>query len=159
MNMSLNRRQAEDLIRRVDDRLQQERRKLLKLDTPLTVLVPPHLKGLPTPGVVGYISERLLFALASFPEYTSLRSTRLWLDACLDYLFHYCLPVERTFYYLLKLTQLPRSTRDPLFEKSLSDDHPFRRDEAMPKPLEGLEVVCVMALSRVGKLNDKPEET
>ena len=38
MNMSLNRRQAEDLIRRVDDRLQQERRKLLKLDSCLRVL-------------------------------------------------------------------------------------------------------------------------
>ena len=66
---------------------------------------------------------------------------------------------SNAFNKIMAAFKLPKDTRDPLFEKSLSDGHPFRRDEAMPKPLEGLEVVCVMALSRVGKLNDKPEET
>ena len=42
MAVSLNRVQAEDYIRRVDEELRQQRRRLLALDTPLAILLPQH---------------------------------------------------------------------------------------------------------------------
>ena len=47
MAAQLNRVQAEDYIRKVDNELRQQRRRLLALDTPLSVLLPQHLLGLP----------------------------------------------------------------------------------------------------------------
>lgn len=49
MAVSLNRVQAEDYIRRVDEELRQQRRRLLALDTPLAILLPQHLRGLSNP--------------------------------------------------------------------------------------------------------------
>ena len=65
MAVSLNRVQAEDYIRRVDEELRQQRRRLLALDTPLAILLPQHLRGLSIPLVANYIAERLLFMLAA----------------------------------------------------------------------------------------------
>lgn len=155
MATSLDRRQAEDFIRKVDDELYQQRRKLLALDTPLTVLLPQHLQGLSKPLVADYIADRLLFSLTAFSGRTAaLRRAKYWLEGCVSYLFHCCPPKERTFYYLLKLTELPHGTRFELFEGHRSADDPIRSDEDMPRILKGLEVVCVMAISEAGKLRN-----
>ena len=55
MAVPLNRHQAEERIRKVNDELCQQRRKLLALNTPLTILLPQHLQGLSTPDMVNYI--------------------------------------------------------------------------------------------------------
>lgn len=154
MATSLDRRQAENFIRKVDDELYQQRRRLLALDTPLTVLLPQHLQGLSEPLVADYIADRLLFLLASCSGLAALRRAKHWLEGCVSYLLHCCPPRERTFYYLLKLTELPHGTRFELFEGHRSADDPIRSDEDMPRILKGLEVVCVMAISEVGKLRD-----
>lgn len=108
----LNRHQAEDFIRKVNDELCQQRRKLLALDTPLTILLPQHLQGLSTPDMVNYIAERLLFTLIACTGHTAaLRRAKLWLKGCISYLFRFCLPNECTFYYLIKLTELPQYVR------------------------------------------------
>lgn len=101
MATSLDRRQAEDFIRKVDDELYQQRRRLLALDTPLTVLLPQHLRGLSEPLVADYIADRLLFSLASCSGHAALRRAKHWLEGCVSYLLHCCPPRERTFYYLL----------------------------------------------------------
>lgn len=153
MAVHLNRRQAEDLIRKVDDELCQQRRKLLALDTPLTILLPEHLKGLSKPLMADYITERLLFTLAAYNGKTAaLRRAKLWLESCVSYLLHYCPPKERTFFYLIKLTELPQDMRFELFESHRSANHPIRSDGDMPQILKGLEVVCVMAISDVRKM-------
>lgn len=154
MATSLDRRQAEDFIRKVDDELYQQRRRLLALDTPLTVLLPQHLQGLSEPLVADYIADRLLFSLASCSGHAALRRAKRWLEGCVSYLLHCCPPRERTFYYLLKLTELPQGTRFELFAEHHSADDPIRSDEAMPRILKGLEVVCVMSISEAGKLRD-----
>lgn len=154
MATSLDRRQAEEFIRKVDDELYQQRRKLLALDTPLTVLLPQHLQGLSKPLVADYIADRLLFLLASCSGLAALRRAKYWLEGCVSYLLHCCPPRERTFYYLLKLTELPQGTRFELFEGHRTADDPIRGDEAMPRILKGLEVVCVMSISEAGKLRD-----
>ena len=64
MAAQLNRVQAEDYIWKVDDELCQQRRRLLALDTPLSVLLPQHLLGLPPSVKADYIADRLLFTLA-----------------------------------------------------------------------------------------------
>lgn len=152
MATSLDRRQAEDFIRKVDDELYQQRRRLLALDTPLTVLLPQHLQGLSKPLVADYIADRLLFSLASCSSHAALRRAKRWLEGCVSYLLHCCPPRERTFYYLLKLTELPQGTRFELFEGHRSADDPIRSDEDMPRILKGLEVVCVMEISEAGEL-------
>lgn len=153
MAVHLNRRQAEDLIRKVDDELCQQRRKLLALDTPLTILLPEHLKGLSIPLVANYIAERLLFMLAACTGRTAaLQRAKLWLESCVSYLLHYCPPKERTFFYLIKLTELPQDMRFELFESHRSANHPIRSDGDMPQILKGLEVVCVMAISEVKEI-------
>ena len=154
MATSLDRRQAEEFIRKVDDELYQQRRRLLALDTPLTILLPQHLQGLSKPLVADYIADRLLFSLASCSGHAALRRAKRWLEGCVSYLLHCCPPRERTFYYLLKLTELPQGTRFELFEGHRSADDPIRSDEAMPRILKGLEVVCVMAISESGKLKE-----
>lgn len=154
MATSLDRRQAEEFIRKVDDELYQQRRRLLALDTPLTVLLPQHLQGLSEPLVADYIADRLLFSLASCSDHAALRRAKRWLEGCVSYLLRCCPPREHTFYYLLKLTELPQGTRFELFEGHRSADDPIRGDEAMPRILKGLEVVCVMSISEAGKLRD-----
>ena len=76
------------------------------------------------------------------------------MKSCVSYLLHCCPPKERTFYYLLKLTELPQGTRFELFEGHCSADDPIRSDEDMPRILKELEVVCVMSISEAGKLRD-----
>lgn len=153
MAVSLNRVQAEDYIRRVDEELRQQRRRLLALDTPLAILLPQHLRGLSIPLVANYIAERLLFMLAACTGRTAaLRRAKLWLESCVSYLLHYCPPKERTFFYLIKLTELPQDMRFELLESHRSANHPIRSDGDMPQILKGLEVVCVMAISDVRKM-------
>lgn len=154
MATSLDRRQAEEFIRKVDDELYQQRRRLLALDTPLTILLPQHLQGLSEPLVADYIADRLLFSLASCSGHAALRRAKRWLEGCVSYLLLCCPPKERTFYYLLKLTELPQGTRFELFEGHRSADDPIRSDEDMPRILKGLEVVCVMSISEAGKLKE-----
>lgn len=154
MAAPLNRHQAEDFIRKVNDELCQQRRKLLALDTPLTILLPQHLQGLSTPDMVNYIAERLMFTLAACTGCTAaLRRAKLWLVGCISYLFRYCSPDECTFYYLIKLTELPQYVRFDLFAAHRPVDDAIRMDETRPQVLEGLEVVCVMALIAIGKVN------
>ena len=153
MAVSLNRVQAEDYIRRADEELRQQRRRLLALDTPLAILLPQHLRGLSNPLVANYIAERLLFMLATCTGRTAaLRRAKLWLESCVSYLLHYCPPKERTFFYLIKLTELPQDMRFELLESHRSANHPIRSDGDMPQILKGLEVVCVMAISDVRKM-------
>lgn len=154
MAVPLNRHQAEDFIRKVNDELCQQRRRLLALDTPLTILLPQHLQGLSAPDMVNYIAERLLFTLTACTGPTAaLWRAKLWLAGCISYLFHYCSPDECTFYYLIKLTELPQYVRFNLFAAHRPADDAIRRDETRPQVLEGLEVVCVMALMELGKVN------
>ncbi len=148
-----NRHQAENFIRKVDDQFHQQRRQMLALDTPLTILLPQHLQGLPTSATANYIADRLLFTLAACTGQTvCLSRARLWLEGCIDYLFHRCNPIERTFYYLIMLTQLPRPTRNGVFENYFSAGHPLRYDREMPEVLRELEVVAVLLLFSAGKL-------
>ena len=76
----------------------------------------------------------------------------LWYPICLSYLLHYCPPKERTFFYLIKLMELPQDMRFELLESHRSANHPIRSDGDMPQILKGLEVVCVMAISVVRKM-------
>ena len=76
MATSLDRRQAEDFIRKVDDELYQQRRRLLALDMPLTILLPQHLQGLSKPLMADYIADRLLFSLASCSGHAALRRAK-----------------------------------------------------------------------------------
>lgn len=155
MSASLNRHQAEELIRKVNDELCQQRRRLLALDTPLTILLPQHLQGLSTPDMVNYIAERLLFTLTACTHHTAaLRRAKLWLVGCISYLFRYCSPDECTFYYLIKLTELPQYVRFDLFTAHRPIDDAIRVDETRPQVLDGLEVVCVMTLIAIGKVNN-----
>lgn len=153
MAVHLNCRQAEDLIRKVDDELCQQRRKLLSLDTSLTILLPEHLKGLSKPLMADYITERLLFTLAACTGKTAaLRRAKQWLEGCVSYLLHCCPQKERTFYYLIKLTELPQNVRFDLFATHRSTNDPICSDRDMPLILNGLETVCVMAISEVKEI-------
>lgn len=87
MAVPLNRHQAEELIRKVNDELCQQRRKLLALNTPLTILLPQYVR---------------------FDLFTAHRSV----------------------------------------------DDAIRVDGTRPQVLEGLEVVCVMALMGMGKVDN-----
>ncbi len=152
----LNRHQAEDFIRKVNDELCQQRRRLLALDTPLTILLPQHLQGLSTPDMVNYIAERLLFTLSACTGHTAaLRRAKLWLEGCISYLFRFCLPNECTFYYLIKLTELPQYVRFNLFAAHRPADDAIRRDETRPQVLETLEAACVMVLMDAGKVDNQ----
>lgn len=155
MAAQLNRVQAEDYIRKVDDELRQQRRRLLALDTPLSVLL-QHLLGLPLSVKADYIADRLLFALAvgSMHYHTSadLQAARPWLSGCVGYLFQREEPPQRSFYYLIKLTELPQDARMAFFDGYLPPSHPLRRDADMLKLFRELEVICVMAISGVKKL-------
>ena len=153
MAVSLNRVQAEDYIRRVDEELRQQRRRLLALDTPLAILLPQHLRGLSIPLVANYIAERLLFMLAACTGRTAaLRRAKQWLEGCVSYLLHCCPPKERTFYYLIKLTELPQNVRFDLFAIHRSTNDPICSDRDMPLILNGLETACVMAISEVKEI-------
>ena len=91
MAAQLNRVQAEDYIRKVDNELRQQRRRLLALDTPLSVLLPQHLLGLPPSVKADYIADRLLFTLAvgAMHYYTSadLQAAQPWLSGCVAICF------------------------------------------------------------------------
>ena len=103
-----------------------------------------------------YIADRLLFALAvgSMHYHTSadLQAARPWLSGCVGYLFQREEPPQRSFYYLIKLTELPQDARMAFFDGYLPPSHPLRRDADMPKLFRELEVICVMAISGVKKL-------
>ena len=86
--------------------------------------------------------------------YTSadLRAAQPWLSGCVGYLFQREEPPQRSFYYLIKLTELPQDARMAFFDGYLPASHPLRRDADMPKFFCELEVICVMAVSGVKKL-------
>ena len=156
MAAQLNRVQAEDYTRKVDNELRQQRRRLLALDTPPSVLLPQHLLGLPPSVKADYIADRLLFTLAvgAMHYYTSadLQAAQSWLSGCVGYLFQREEPPQRSFYYLIKLTELPQDARMAFFDGYRPASHPLRRDADMPKIFRELEVICVMAISGEKKL-------
>lgn len=150
---------AADHIRQVDDQMYGSRRRLLALDTPLTVLLPPHLQDVSAPAAASYIAKRLLFTLTACAEQAVTRSdvalAGQWLSGCVNYLFTDCLPEERTFYSLLKLVRLRPVIRSRLFEDCLPIHHPLRRDQYIPRLLRELEPACVMVLMDAGRIKQQ----
>ena len=86
--------------------------------------------------------------------YTSadLQAAQSWLSGCVGYLFQREEPPQRSFYYLIKLTELPQDARMAFFDGYHPASHPLRRDADMPNLFRELEVICVMAISGVKKL-------
>lgn len=147
---------AADHIRQVDEQLCGSRRQLLALDTPLTILLPLHLRNVSAPAAASCIAKRLLFTLTACAEQATTRSgvalAGQWLSGCINYLFTACPPEVRTFYSLLKLVRLQPVIRNRLFEGSLPVYHPLRRDRCIPNLLKELEPACVMILMGAGRI-------
>ena len=150
MAAQLNRVQAEDYIRKVDNELRQQRRRLLALDTPLSVLLPQHLLACPRPSRLTISPTGCCLHWQSGamhhtpPPICRLRSLALRL--CGLFVSEGRTPAALVL-LSIKLTELLQDARMAFFDGYLPASHPLRRDADMPQLFRELEVICVMAVS------------